>query len=189
MAQINLKTHYTAQELADMTLPGMPVTRPGIMARAKTCGWQMRSRVGRGGGNEYAVESLPVEAQSAIREKAYRSILETGAGVTEKSNTTVKHKVKPTREVELMRQCPALLEREVSSLTEKQKQIADARAALAMEVERLRDAGMSRTAAVKFIAESSRNSTLPEHLRSLAEIANARKGSTRSGVGERSLQE
>ncbi|WP_437612008.1 hypothetical protein [Erwinia sp. V71] len=88
-----------------------------------------------------------------------------------------------------MRQCPSLLEKEISSLTEKQKQIADARAALAMEAERLRDAGMSRTAAVKFIAESSRNGTLPEHLRGLAEIANARKGSTRSGVGERSLQE
>ncbi len=78
MAEINLKTHYTAQELADMTLPGLPLTRPGITARAKSCGWKTRARSGRGGGSEYAIEFLPDAAQEAIREKAYLSILESG---------------------------------------------------------------------------------------------------------------
>ncbi|MBK4933057.1 transposase, partial [Klebsiella pneumoniae] len=82
-----------------------------------------------------------------------------------------------------------MLEREVNSLTVKQKQIADARAVLAMEVEKLRDAGMSRTAAVNFVSMGSRKGSLPEHLMKAAELANARKGNSRAGVGTRSLQE
>lgn len=189
MAEINLKTHYTAQELADMTLPGLPLTRPGITARAKSCGWKTRARSGRGGGSEYAIECLPDAAQEAIREKAYLSILESGNKKVITQPRLNTGKLKPLHEVELMRQCPALLEREISALTEKQKQIADARAALAMEVERLRQAGMSRAGAVKFIADASRKGTLPDELQAAAEQANARKGCTRSGVGERSLQE
>jgi putative transposase len=57
-----------------------------------------------------------------------------------------------------------------------------------MEVERLRNAGSSRTAAVKFIVKAARTDSLPEHLKDAAVIANARKGSTRKGFGERSLQ-
>ena len=187
MNQINLKTHYTAQELADMRLPGLPETRPGIVARAKTNAWDSRARSGRGGGNEYSLESLPTEAQEALREKIYQQVLAT------KTNTTPARASKcgvskPRTELNLMRQCPALLDREVSALTEKQKLIADARAALAMEVEKLRDAGMSRTAAVNYVSNASRNGTLPEHLMKAVELANARKGS-RTGVGTRSLQE
>ncbi|SYE97704.1 Mu transposase, C-terminal [Klebsiella pneumoniae] len=187
MNQINLKTHYTAQELADMRLPGLPETRPGIVARAKTNAWDSRARSGRGGGNEYSLESLPTEAQEALREKIYQQVLAT------KTNTTPTRASKcgvskPRTELNLMRQCPALLDREVSALTEKQKLIADARAALAMEVEKLRDAGMSRTAAVNYVSNASRNGTLPEHLMKAVELANARKGS-RTGVGTRSLQE
>jgi putative transposase len=69
MNQINLKTHYTAQELADFRLPGLPETRPGIVARAKNHGWDSRARAGRGGGNEYSIDSLPDEAQNALRKK------------------------------------------------------------------------------------------------------------------------
>ncbi|WP_369605545.1 hypothetical protein, partial [Pseudomonas aeruginosa] len=58
-----------------------------------------------------------------------------------------------------------------------------------MEVEKLRDAGMSRTAAVNYISIESRKGTLPAHLLKAAEMANARKGSSRAGVGTRSLQE
>lgn len=35
MANVKLKTHYTAQELADFNLSGLPKTRPGIVDRAK----------------------------------------------------------------------------------------------------------------------------------------------------------
>jgi putative transposase len=48
---------------------------------------------------------------------------------------------------------------------------------------------MSRTAAVNYISIESRKGTLPAHLLKAAEMANARKGSSRAGVGTRSLQE
>ncbi|XWJ89611.1 Mu transposase C-terminal domain-containing protein [Phytobacter ursingii] len=188
MSQINLKTHYTAQELAELRLPGMPETRPGIVARAKKHQWVSRSRSGRGGGIEYALESLPEDAQEAIRVQMYQSIL----GSQLDSNPVRPRKtstVKQRDELELIRKCPALLEREVGSLTAKQKEIADARATLAMEVEKLRDAGMTRTAAVNLVSLESRKGTLPPHLIRTAEIANARKGASRAGVGTRALQE
>ncbi|MBY7251795.1 Mu transposase C-terminal domain-containing protein [Enterobacter roggenkampii] len=187
MNQINLKTHYTAQELALLRLPGLPETRPSIAARAKKHQWISRSRSGRGGGIEYSVDSLPLTAQEALRDQLYQSILTTKNDVCEVSRK--KSSVKPREELVLIRQCPALLEREVGSLTDKQKEIADARAVLAMEVEKLRDAGMSRTAAVNYISIESRKGTLPAHLLKAAEMANARKGSSRAGVGTRSLQE
>lgn len=137
---------------------------------------------------EYHIDFLPLATQEEIKSRYYSRILE--SKTTHISTGFVSKSVRTStrQEVDILRNCPALLDREVSSLTDKQKQIADARAALAMEVEKLRDAGMSRSAAVKYVATASRNGSLPEHLRSLAEIANARKGS-RTGIGERSLQE
>ncbi|NIG98080.1 MAG: hypothetical protein G5701_01810 [Serratia symbiotica] len=69
--------------------------------------------------------------------------------------------VKPREELEIMRQFPALVEREVAMLTADQKKVADARALLAQGVEKLRGAGMSSIAAVIFIADGSRKRTLP----------------------------
>lgn len=184
---MSIKTHFSAEELAQMRLPGLPSTSRNIRERAKKEGWQAQKRQGVGGGCAYHVDSLPDEAQTVLREKIYQQVLAT------KTNTTPARASKcgvskPRTELNLMRQCPALLDREVSALTEKQKLIADARAALAMEVEKLRDAGMSRTAAVNYVSNASRNGTLPEHLIKAVELANARKGS-RTGVGTRSLQE
>ncbi|HBY1559574.1 TPA: transposase [Klebsiella pneumoniae] len=187
MFLMSIKTHFSAEELAQMRLPGLPSTSRNIRERAKKEGWQAQKRQGVGGGCAYHVDSLPDEAQTVLREKIYQQVLAT------KTNTTPARASKcgvskPRTELNLMRQCPALLDREVSALTEKQKLIADARAALAMEVEKLRDAGMSRTAAVNYVSNASRNGTLPEHLMKAVELANARKGS-RTGVGTRSLQE
>ncbi|MGK5712858.1 Mu transposase C-terminal domain-containing protein, partial [Proteus mirabilis] len=85
-------------------------------------------------------------------------------------------------------QCPALLEREVSSLTEDQKRIADARATLALEVLSLVHAGDTRIGAVTRLSEQSRKGVLPLSLQQAADNANARKGKTRRGVSIRSLQ-
>ncbi|MGK5712931.1 Mu transposase C-terminal domain-containing protein, partial [Proteus mirabilis] len=86
-------------------------------------------------------------------------------------------------------QCPALLDAKVGELTGTQKDIADARAMLAQEVFRLINHGSSRVGAVKFISEQSRAHALPSHLQRAADIANARKGTSRKGISVRSLQE
>lgn len=74
-------------------------------------------------------------------------------------------------------------------MTEKQKQIADARALLAQEVDTLIAAGMKRVAAVQLIVDGSRDGTLPESLLRAADMANARRGKSRTGVSVRSLQD
>ncbi|EQB2186610.1 Mu transposase C-terminal domain-containing protein, partial [Escherichia coli] len=60
-------------------------------------------------------------------------------------------------ELEVMVKCPELALREVQSLTDKQKAIADARILLATEVHKLREyAGMTRKSALKHIVDGVR---------------------------------
>lgn len=185
---MSIKTHFSAEELAQMSLPGLPGTSRNIRERAKKEGWTSQKRKGVGGGLTYPIDNLPTEAQQAIREQMYQDIL-VSQSATAPVNPRKTPSFKQREGLDLIRQCPALLEREVNSLTEKQKEIADARATLALYVEKLRDAGMSRTAAVNYVSIESRKGTLPSHLLRAAELSNARKGSSRAGVGSRSLQE
>ena len=55
---------YTPKELAG--LPGLPDTVQAVNRRASRDGWECRPRLGRGGGREYALASLPVETQTAL---------------------------------------------------------------------------------------------------------------------------
>lgn len=180
----------TAKEC--VSLPGLPKMEHNIRNRLdKAAGGDADLRKRRQGSKafEYHIDCLPLAAQEEIKKRHFKSVLEnTGC---KSVDIPVKHNqtIKPRQELELMRQCPALLDREVSALTAKQKEVADARALLAAEVERLREAGLSRAGAVKYIAEGSRRGTLPLHIQAAADIANARKGRSRKGVGERSLQE
>ena len=60
----------TAIEIADMALPGLPTSERGVQVLADRAGWngtaQSRPRTGRGGGREYAISLLPVEAQRRL---------------------------------------------------------------------------------------------------------------------------
>ena len=62
--------HYTALQIAEMGLPGMPGTERGIHLLAARHGWSRRRRSGRGGGRVYPLEALPDEAQAKIRRPA-----------------------------------------------------------------------------------------------------------------------
>ncbi len=55
----------TASEIATLRLPELPATDVGIRARAQKDAWRSRRRAGRGGGVEFALESLPAEARKA----------------------------------------------------------------------------------------------------------------------------
>ena len=59
-----MSAHYTAAQLAG--LPGMPSTERAVQIRAKKAAWPSRKRAGRGGGNEYPLQALPVETQSHL---------------------------------------------------------------------------------------------------------------------------
>lgn len=55
----------SAAEIAGEKLPGLPASQRGIQFAAEREGWQTRARQGRGGGVEYALESLPAAARAA----------------------------------------------------------------------------------------------------------------------------
>lgn len=57
---------YTAQQIADLNLSSLPNTKAGVINRAKKELWINRKRSGRGGGVEYAFNSLPSDAQEEI---------------------------------------------------------------------------------------------------------------------------
>ena len=62
---------WTAQELADASLPDMPNTKRGVNALADRSAWQSqpelaRRRSGRGGGWEYSWKLLPARAQRQL---------------------------------------------------------------------------------------------------------------------------
>ena len=60
-----MKEAYTTQELA----PLLGMTRQGVDCRAKREGWQSRPRMGRGGGREWIVASMPESTRLAIAAK------------------------------------------------------------------------------------------------------------------------
>ncbi|WP_316200415.1 MULTISPECIES: DNA-binding protein [unclassified Bradyrhizobium] len=60
-----VKTYLSAAEIASEKLPGLPAAERAIRRAAARGGWQARPRQGRGGGLEYALDSLPPEARAA----------------------------------------------------------------------------------------------------------------------------
>ncbi|WP_146226791.1 DNA-binding protein [Serratia symbiotica] len=181
--------YVVAKEL--LGLPGLPTTTKGIREALSRYSGGLPEMVRKRAGSkafEYHIDCLPAQAREAVRQRHFKSVLEQSGcksdGLPIKRNSLVK----PREELEIMRQCPALVEREVATLTDDQKKVADARALLAQEVEKLRAAGMSRIAAVTFIADGSRQGTLPARVMVAAGLANARKGSSRIGVSKSCLQ-
>jgi transposase InsO family protein len=73
---------WSAAELAAADLPGLPSTERGVQLRAKSAAWAAvlasdgaplaRKRAGRGGGVEYHISLLPVEARVEMARRAVR---------------------------------------------------------------------------------------------------------------------
>lgn len=66
-----MKQWYSAAELAELALPGLPETENGIWRFAERKGWNShprfaRERDGRGGGMEYRIDLLPLDARMRL---------------------------------------------------------------------------------------------------------------------------
>tara|TARA_R110002020_G_scaffold4067_12_gene17885 strand:+ start:1959 stop:3887 length:1929 start_codon:yes stop_codon:yes gene_type:complete len=85
MKHVGTKIWYSAAELADLGLPGLPRDKRKVNMRAKDERWAlavddkghplMRRRSGRGGGTEYHIKALP---QSARTELIKRGVADSG---------------------------------------------------------------------------------------------------------------
>ena len=183
--------YLTANEL--MGFPGFPGTIQGIRAKLKKLA-AGNPRLVRNRQDsralEYSIDCFTLSEQEVIKARFYAQALETEVPVTtEPAAVKAPRSEKLAGDLDIMRQCPALLDSKVGELTGNQKDIADARAMLAQEVLKLIRLGSSRTAAVNLISAQSREGTLPPHLQRAADAANARKGASRKGFSPRSLQE
>ncbi|EAW3601522.1 transposase [Salmonella enterica] len=138
---------------------------------------------------EYYIDCLPVEMHKVLRDRRAKQLLD-DASVPAVVDGKSSKNLAVRQSLEVMVKCPELALREVQSLTDKQKAIADARILLAAEVHKLRNfGGMTRTAAVKYIVEGVRMGALSERVMAAAATANARQGKTRVGISTGSLQE
>jgi putative transposase len=60
-----MKQWLSASEIAALRLPGLPASKRGVQFLAQRRQWKGRKREGQGGGIEYPVDVLPVEARAA----------------------------------------------------------------------------------------------------------------------------
>lgn len=170
-------------------LPDMPGTAQGVRAT-------LNKRVGNSAtlkrkcagskAFEYHVDCLPSLARQAVQERYLNTVLTEQKSGFKSSLKAGKTAAKVSQELDLMRKCPVLLENKTAELTQLQRDIADARSALVAEVLALENAGLSRIRAIKYLCEQSHSGSLPEHLKKVADLANARKGK-RTGISPRSL--
>ena len=165
MSENNLKTHYSAIELLSFSLACLPNSVQGINYQARKNNWQSRKRVGKGGGKEYALASLPQEIQTDIRTKFVASII----------------KAKPKSLTADLRQV------ELKTLTEKQREVAGARMALVAQVAQLEQA-QPRYKAIKFFCEQIKHGGISSDLMRLVETANNKKGKNRT-LSDRTLNQ
>ncbi|EDI1625409.1 transposase [Salmonella enterica] len=182
--------YVTANDIVG--LPGFPGTiqgaRKALRVWAGKSEGEKRSRAGSRT-IEYHIDCLPAEAQKVLRDRLAKQLLD-DASVPAVVDGKASKNLAVRQSLEVMVKCPELALREVQSLTDKQKAIADARILLAAEVHKLRNfGGMTRTAAVKYIVEGVRQKALSERVMAAAATANARQGKTRVGISTGSLQE
>lgn len=165
MNEISLKTHYSVAELLKLKLSTLPQAHKNVLDKAKRENWESRKRVGKGGGMEYALCSLPQALQDEIRTKFSVSIV----------------KAKP-------KSIPADLRQvELKTLTEKQREVAGARMALVAQVAQLEQA-QPRYKAIKFFCEQIKHGGISDDLMRLVETANNKKGKNRT-LSDRTLNQ
>lgn len=171
-------------------LPGLPATPKGIreaLVRLSAGNQNLFRRREGTKAFEYHIDCLPEAAREIVKRRFLQQVIESADGGSDVA-APAPVLSKPRLELKLMQDCPALAKREADGLTEQQRKIADARCVLAMEVDRLRNEGETRSGAIAFISAKSRTGFNSERLQQAVDLANARKGK-RSGVSVRSLQE
>lgn len=64
-----MREWWSASELADLRLPGLPGTRRGVHKKATECGWLRRDERAESGGrpaSQYHLSELPPQARAAL---------------------------------------------------------------------------------------------------------------------------
>ncbi|HHY8548858.1 TPA: Mu transposase C-terminal domain-containing protein [Escherichia coli] len=178
-----MQSYVTVNDLLGM--PGVPVTAKGIRQALQrfVCGRNDVSRRREGTkAIEYHIDCLPEITRKALRERYIEQLVATENNVSE-----VKAVARKTRNpdavqaIEAYRGSPQLMEERLNALTENQRRVSEARAALVVEVLKLEsDGNLGRLKAINYLVEKARKGELPERLQQAAVNANAKRGANRT---------
>lgn len=175
--------YVVAKELVGV--PGMPATTKGIREALQRYVGGMSELTRRRSGTkaiEYSVDCLPEVTQKAIRERYIAQLMEAKTP-QEPAKPVVRRQRGPDAisPLEAYRGSPQLMEERLNALTENQRQVADARAALVREVFLLEEKGnIGRLKAINYVVSKARSGELPPLLQAAAVTANAKRGSGRT---------
>ncbi|EAO3106359.1 transposase [Salmonella enterica] len=131
---------------------------------------------------EFKIDCLPYSAQQVLRERYVAQLMEVKTP-QEPAKPVVRRQRDPDAisPLEAYRGSPQLMEERLNALTENQRQVADARAALVREVFLLEDQGnIGRLKAINYVVSKARSGELPPLLQAAAVTANAKRGSGRT---------
>lgn len=170
---VEIKSHYSAQELANFKLKCLPHRAHNVRAKANKESWVSRERAGRGGGQEYAFDGLPKEVQAEIKAKAYKALV-------------------PKQSSDAARQVAVIANRDLSKLDNAQRATADARIQITLLVGQYEASLGSRNKALDAVVAMSRDEALPvdEHIDYNAVCAKARASARgKVGIGKRALHD
>lgn len=171
-----IKTHYSAVELAGLKLPGLPETERGIRIAAERERWESRHKM-KGKGYEYSLSSLPIPVQNEIKKRQAQALLAEAKG----KNTVTPNQLRAQRREEQLN----LTLHTVDQLTDSQREVAEARCAVVAEVLKVAMVLGKKKAAIH-VADTAQHRALPPLLQQLVERANA-KGNDERTVSDRTL--
>ncbi|WP_198314583.1 Mu transposase C-terminal domain-containing protein [Chitinibacter sp. GC72] len=177
---VEIKTHYSAAELAGLKLPDLPGSERGVSKCAQRESWACRRKT-KGKGVEYAIASLPKSAQQALQKRQADALL-ANLPVADVAQRPLPSELKKARREQQLN----LTLVSVDELSDAQRAAADARMALVCEVFNIQRVLKSKKRAAVYVAEAAKNRTLPELLQQLVDHANARSSADRV-VSDRTL--
>lgn len=169
MNQVVIKSHYTASELAAMQLPGIPSSKGKVLAKSEREGWAFIESTGIGGKRrEFAP---PADVMASIKARMLEQVLTQSPSLPVATVAPIAQLPSAVRETHGV----ATVSAQSSALKDWQKRVAEARAALLQEVERIAQV-VGREKAILKVVIMAQDGTLPEHLARLVPVANARSG-------------
>lgn len=150
---VEIKSYYTAKELASLSLKSLPTSHANVRNKAKKEGWTNRKRVGRGGGTEYLFESLPKEVQDEIHIIAARAAAKAQAKAAKDSQPALVNKPNEANYL------PEVIWSGWEDATDKQKARATEKVGGCFAVDDLVNTGVGVVQAIEKVADDTGVST------------------------------
>lgn len=161
-----LQSHYEPSKL--IGLPGVPKSVKGLHERAEREMWKWRPRTAKGGGKEYAFESLPGETQAFLKAQILDQIVEKLPAIIAAPEERLPAVVKSA-------DLPAL-----TDLKRHQRETMDARVCFMRLLDQAVEKGIGLNNAITKIVSQAQDGTLPPEVARMIPYANARKGEHRT---------